>query len=229
MSKRVKFTPDEKYQLITEVLNGEASIHSVAKTNGIAFSTVDQWIHNYSIHGMDGLKEASTWKRYSDELKLQAVQSVMNGDMSIRQATKEFAISSHTVLRDWILRYTSGQALKSTSKGRVPKEMNKGRKTTFQERLEITQFTLANDLDYAKAIEKYGVSYQQIYSWVRKYKTQGESGLKDNRGRNRSNEELTEQERLKLRIKELEVRNQFLEMERDFAKKLQDIRRKKRD
>ncbi|MCI3028419.1 helix-turn-helix domain containing protein [Desemzia sp. C1] len=47
--------------------------------------------------------------------------------------------------------------------------MIKGRKTTFEERLEITQSTIARDNDYQGAIEKYGVSYQQIYSWVKKY------------------------------------------------------------
>ena len=33
--------------------------------------------------------------------------------------------------------------------------------------------------DYTAAIEKYGVSYQQIYSWVRKYNEKGAEGLVD--------------------------------------------------
>ena len=53
--------------------------------------------------------------------------------------------------------------------GRSKTTMTKGRKTTFEERLEITQSTIARDNDYQGAIEKYGVSYQQIYSWVKKY------------------------------------------------------------
>ncbi|MCZ4136382.1 transposase, partial [Escherichia coli] len=40
-------------------------------------------------------------------------------------------------------------------------------------------------------------------------------------------EELDEQERLKLRIKELEARNEYLEMENAFAKKLAEIERRK--
>ncbi|WP_199925392.1 helix-turn-helix domain-containing protein [Paenibacillus bouchesdurhonensis] len=104
--------------------------------------------------------------------------------------------------------------------------MNKGRKTTFEERIEIAQYTIANDLDYQKSMDKYGVSYQQVYAWVRKYKSGGEAALKDNRGRNKSVEELDDHERLKLRIKELEVRNEYLEMENAFAKKLAEIRRR---
>lgn len=63
--------------------------------------------------------------------------------------------------------------------------MTNGRKTTYQERIEIAQYTIANELNYAQAIEKYDVSYQQ----------HGEEALKDNRGRNRSSEFLTEEER----------------------------------
>lgn len=60
---------------------------------------------------------------------------------------------------------------------------------------------------------------------MKKYQQQGEQGLKDRRGRNKSSNSLTEEERLKLRIKELETRNNYLEMENDFAKKLQEIQR----
>ncbi|WP_176285285.1 helix-turn-helix domain-containing protein [Enterococcus mundtii] len=104
--------------------------------------------------------------------------------------------------------------------------MTKGRKTTYQERIEIAQYTIANELNYAQSIEKYDISYQQVYSWVKKYQQYGEEALKDNRGRNRSSEFLTEEERLKLRVKELEARNKHLEMENDFVKKLQEVRRR---
>ncbi|WP_306433903.1 MULTISPECIES: helix-turn-helix domain-containing protein [Paenibacillus] len=83
---------------------------------------------------------------------------------------------------------------------------------------------MANDLDYQKAIEKYDVSYQQMYAWVRKYKSGGEEALKDHRGRNKPVEKLDDHERFKLRIKELEARNEYLEMENALAKKLAEIR-----
>jgi Mor family transcriptional regulator len=41
--------------------------------------------------------------------------------------------------------------------------MTKGRKTTLQERIEIVQYTIANDLNYQETAEKYRVSYQQVY------------------------------------------------------------------
>ena len=98
-----------------------------------------------------------------------------------------------------------------------------GRNTTFQERLEIVQFTISNELDYGKAIEKYDVNYHQVYRWVRKYQQYGELGLQDNRGRKKKTDSLTEEDRLKLRIKELENKNRYLEMEVAVQKKLTEI------
>ncbi|WP_427180351.1 helix-turn-helix domain-containing protein [Paenibacillus sp. TC-CSREp1] len=38
-------------------------------------------------------------------------------------------------------------------------------------------------MNYVKAMEKFGVSYQQIYAWVRKYQEGQEGALQDGRGR----------------------------------------------
>lgn len=228
MSKRSFYSPEEKYQIISEVMDGRRSVNSIAKKHSLSWEAINDWIRKYNDGGLEELKESKTWKRYDNTLKQEAVLAVINKKMSIFKATMFFQISSTSVLRGWISRYTSGETLKSTSKGSVPKTMTKGRKTTYQERIEIAQYTIANELNYAQAIEKYDVSYQQVYSWVKKYQQHGEEALKDNRGRNRSNECLTEEERLKLRVKELEARNRHLEMENDLAKKLQEIQRRNR-
>ena len=228
MSKRSIYSPEEKFQIISEVMDSRRSVNSIAKKHALSQKTINDWIRKYNDGGLEGLKESKTWKRYDNTLKQEAVLTVINKKMSIFQATMFFQISSTSVLRGWISRYTTGETLKSTSKGSVPKTMTKGRKTTYQERIEIAQYTIANELNYAQAIEKYDVSYQQVYSWVKKYQQHGEEALKDNRGRNKSSEFLTEEERLKLRVKELEARNKHLEMENDFAKKLQEIQRRNR-
>lgn len=123
--------------------------------------------------------------------------------------------------------YTSGNNLKSTSKGLS--RMHKGRKTTFEERVEIVNFTIAHGKDYQAAIEKYGVSYQQVYSWVRKFEKDGHLGLQDRRGKGlESKPNLTAEEELQLKIKQLEERNRLLEMENGLLKKLDEIHRRKR-
>ncbi len=98
--------------------------------------------------------------------------------------------------------------------------MKQGRKTTFEERIEIVNFTLAHEKDYQGAVEKYGVSYQQIYSWVRKFEKDGSNGLLDRRG--------TPEEELRLKIKQQEERIKYLEMENGLLKKLEEIKRRNR-
>ncbi|WP_225429642.1 helix-turn-helix domain-containing protein, partial [Ligilactobacillus pobuzihii] len=106
-------------------------------------------------------------------------------------------------------------------------QMNAGRKIGLKERIEIAQYTIANELDYQKAMKKFGVSYSQVYSWVRKYREQGSDGLADRRGKSlASKPQLSEKEAQELRIKELEARNQYLEVENDLLKKLKEIERR---
>lgn len=57
------------------------------------------------------------------------------------------------------------------------------------------------------------MSYQQIYSWVRKYEEGGVDKLKDNRGRSKPIEEMSEVEKLKAEMKILEAENRQLEIE----------------
>lgn len=107
--------------------------------------------------------------------------------------------------------------------------MKQGRKTTFEERVEIVNFTIAHDKNYQAAIAKYNVSYQQVYSWVRKFEKDGSQGLLDRRGKGlESKPNLTPEEELKLKIKKLEERHRYLEMEVGLLKKLEEIRRRNR-
>ena len=96
-------------------------------------------------------------------------------------------------------------------------------KLPFKERLEIVQYTLAHDKDYQKAIDKYKISYSQVYSWVRKFEKDGEAALQDKRGKtvkDREFETLSETERLKLEILRLKERNEYLETENIILKKI---------
>ena len=225
MSKRrSKHTLNERIEAVLRVMEGSTSVSRIAKEYAVDRTTINLWVRKYKADGIDGLKDSRTWKGYSSEQKREAVDFYLNGEGSLRTTCEKFNISSHSVLRQWINQYTSGKEIKSTSKGRGT--VTKGRKTNLQERIEIVQYTIANDRDYRGAAEKYSVSYQQVYSWVRKYEKSGEQGLQDRRGKTlESKQQLTEEEKLQLRIKELKHRNQYLEAENGLLKKLKEIER----
>lgn len=105
--------------------------------------------------------------------------------------------------------------------------MTKGRKTTQEERVEIVSHCVANGKDYGATIEKYQVSYQQIYSWVKKYEEGGVDRLNDKRGKRKPDEEMSEVERLKAEIKLLQAENKHKEMVIDILKKVKEVERRR--
>lgn len=226
MSRRsTNHSLEERLHAVELVLTHHQSLSKISKEFGISWHTIDNWVYKYKEKGIDGLKESRSWKRYSTELKDQAAQDYLSGKYSLKVCCRKHDISDTKVLRQWIKRYTSSESIKSTSKGKST--MTKGRKTTYQERIEITQYCLAIDKDYQKAADKYQVSYQQLYQWVQKYEKNGPDGLIDRRGRGLSSKpNLTDEERSQLRIKELEERNQHLEAEVGLLKKLKEIERR---
>jgi transposase-like protein len=102
------------------------------------------------------------WRKYSPELKYQAVQEYLAGTHSQAEICMKYDISTRKLLRNWITRYNSHKDFKQPNHG-GPIYMTKGRTTTLEERIEIVSHCIANNKDYGKTIERYGVSYQQIY------------------------------------------------------------------
>lgn len=219
-----KATVAERLQAVTSILQGQTSVKAAAKRVKASHSTVENWLRAYRAAGVTGLEESHTRKAYSTELKLQAVLTYLSSNWSLKSVCDKYEISSRSVLRRWIDQYNSGKTL---NQKRGNSQMNAGRKTGLNERIEIAQYTIANELDYQKAMKKFGVSYSQVYSWVRKYREQGPAGLEDRRGKSlASKSQLSEKEAQELRIKELEARNQYLEVENDLLKKLKEIERR---
>ena len=102
--------------------------------------------------------------------------------------------------------------------------MTKGRKPTQEERAQIVSFCIEHGTDYALTVETYKVSYQQIYSWVRKYEATGVDGLVDRRGKAKPEDKLSEAERLRQENKILQAKLKDKEMEIALLKKLRELR-----
>ena len=105
--------------------------------------------------------------------------------------------------------------------------MTKGRKTTYDERIEIIQYCIEHQNNYNETAVKYKVSYQQVYSWMKKYQTKGIEGLLDKRGKNKAATEMTELEKLRAENKILKAQNRRQELELVFLKKLDEIERRR--
>lgn len=218
---------EQKLQAVTEYLQGQTSQAKIAVKYGVSPSSFQTWLRKYSSEGADGLKTSKKYKNYSIELKIAAVIEYLSGAISQQKICKKYKISSKTQLQRWILCYNSHKKLKSTGSG-GKRLMTKGRKVTFDEKVEIVQYCIANGRDYYATMEKYQISYQQIYSWLRKYDNGGIDALVDHRGKAKPENKLTDMDRLRIENKMLEAKNIELEMELRLLKKLQEIERRRR-
>lgn len=218
-----KLPRDIKLETVERYLKGESSEH-LAKLYGIHPSTVREWARKYQKNGIDAIGRQKT-QRYSTEFKQQVVEEYLaRGGSSFTLALKHGITAANAVSR-WARQYNSHEDIvKSTPGGRI--RMTRGRKTTFAERIEIVEYCINHDSNYAQTAEQYQISYGQVYTWVKKYLERGISALKDNRGKGKPLEDMNEVERLQAEIKLLQAQNQQLQMENDVLKKLEEIERR---
>ena len=162
--------------------------------------------------------------KYSKEMKLQAVKDYLNGEGSYETLKEKYKLRSSTQLKNWVMWYNGHKEFKELSSAKGEIYMTKGRKTTQEERVEIVAFCIEHGKDYGLTVETYKVSYQQIYAWVKKYEEKGVNGLTDRRGKAKSENELTEEDRLRQENKILQAKIKDQEMEIALLKKLRELR-----
>ena len=220
-----KISKEEIIKAVERYKRGETSQKAEAKKQGVSHQTFQDWIRRYETFGSDGFGNTGN-RQYPSALKESAVKAYLNGEGSHAEICKKYGISSRGVLQKWIKVYNGHRELRP-SRGRGSDiYMTKGKTTTYEERIEIVSYCIEHGNDYTAAIEKYGVSYQQIYSWVRKYNEKGAEGLVDKRGKRKPESEMTEVEKLKAENRLLEARNRRLETENAVLKKLEELERR---
>jgi transposase-like protein len=219
-----KIEPEVKVAAVQEYLDGKSSQEAIADRLGICPASFQMWIKNYRSMGTDAFTRSRN-KHYSKELKEQAVIDYLSGVGSLQDICEKYKISSTSQLRKWIKRYNGHEELKASGTGGTI-IMTKGRKTTFDERVEIVQYCIAHDHNYAETARKYEVSYQQARNYTVKYEEGGMEALLDRRGRSKPQEEMSELERLRAENKILRAEKERAEMEASFLKKLDAIERR---
>ncbi len=224
MSK-TKVSIEDKIYAVNLYLDGKESQNRIAAMFGVSFSSVQQWIRNYESMGADAFMLQGN-KKYSKELKQQAVLDYLSGKGSQTDICKIYGIRSKAKLQVWIKKYNSHEELKVSSTGGTV-IMTKGRKTTFEERVEIASYCISHNHNYAEAAERFKVSYQQARNYTVKYEKNGIDALQDNRGRRKPGDLLTEVEKLRAELKLEKAKREKAEMEASFLKKLDEIERRR--
>ena len=203
MGRKPKVIFDEKLKAVEDYLLGKRSISQICLDLRIDHSTFRSWLRKYHSQGIKGLETVNKNTYYPQTLKLQAVSDFLKDSGSLREICSRYNISSHGILRSWIKKYNSHEISKSQNAWE-DKNMTKGRKTTYEERVEIVAFCTENDYDYDLASKRFDVSYQQVYTWVKKYKKHGYEALTDKRGKRKEVDKMSDSEKLTAQLKLLE-------------------------
>lgn len=224
MGRKAKVSQEKKLQAVNDYLSGIKGGTQICSELSVTKKSLDQWVRKFKLHGAEGLKTIIKNKFYPTELKYQAITDYLNGIGSLFEICSKYNISSHSILQRWIKQYNSPKTFKSQNK-QGDRIMTNGRKTNYEERIEIVSFCISNNEDYQITADKFKVSYQQVYTWVKKYQANGYEALLGRRGKRKETSELTDSEKLSAQLKLIEAENRRLKMENDFLKKLNEIER----
>lgn len=102
--------------------------------------TIDKRVRNYKLIGSEVFFRKGWTKRFSVE-KEATVLNYLAGKGSLRDICTKHKISDTRQRRQWIMKHNGHDKLKDSGTGGLP-IMIKGRKTTFEERVEIVQYCI---------------------------------------------------------------------------------------
>jgi len=225
LPQKSKYSAEKKIEIIDKYMKGIKTSGQIISEYDVSVHTLYDWVRLYKTYGIDGLSPKAKNKSYSVEIKIQVVNEYLSGKGSCEVLCTKYGISCSKVVRQWVKKYNGHGELNTLHSGGYIC-MTKGRNTTLEERIEIVGFCIESGRDYAKAIEKYGISYQQIYSWIKKYEELGPEGLTDRRGKRKDETSMTELEKLQAKNKLLEAEKKDLQMEVELLKKVWELERK---
>ena len=115
MFKRTKYNYEFRLSCVKAVLQGKASLKSVAKANGMSFSNLRLWTMFYEHYGKAGL-EPRVKQHYDLSFKLKVLAAIDEEILSLRSACVRFNIPSESVIISWQKAYNLNGQL-----GLIPK------------------------------------------------------------------------------------------------------------
>ena len=224
MSRRERFTPYEKEQACLDYINGNRSSAEICNCLHISTRTIQDWAAIYKKHGILGLTKKTKNRSYSKEFKMELVKKYISGEASSVDLAHQYDISSG-LLRNWIRMYNANIELKDYNPKQEVYMAKARRKTTIDERKEIVNYCIEHNRNYKKTAALYNVSYSQVYSWMKKYDSDGEDGLIDKRGHHKLDDEVDELERLRRENVRLKRQLEEKDMTVELLKKVKEFGR----
>lgn len=127
---------EEKLRAVHEYLQGVLSIRDAALKYGVGDSSVRKWIAKYNAGGDAALLPSHTKKHYSKSFKQEVIHAYLASAGSYSELCVRYNIPSFDTARKWVLQYNDCSTIRGSETGGTT-IMTKGRKTTYEERIEM--------------------------------------------------------------------------------------------
>lgn len=214
MSKKVKFTAEEKMFFVLKFRELNISLSAFCRLYNIERTAIHRWSIKYDCGGLEALEEIKYKVEYSVYTLINSVQDYLTRNYSMLQIVKKYNLSGDNVLRQWLKCY-------NTPKWNVKIGVFMAReKISKDDKIKMVLEYMNENKSVKKIAVENSISEGQLRDWIRKYKLSGEGVLGDNRGIKKDESQLSNEEILKKRNKELEDKNRRLEAELLLLKKL---------
>lgn len=182
-----------------------------------------KWIVAYQKNGVAAFVKGIGNASYTKEFKITVIEEYLSGSSSLWDICIKYNISSESTLSKWIKCYNANRELKDYFPKREVYMAEARRKTTIDERKEIVEYCINHNRNYKDTAALFNVSYSQVYSWVKKYDTNGEKALSDKRGHHKTDYEVDELERLRRENFRLKHQLEEKDMLTELLKKVKEF------
>lgn len=231
MGRNSNFSKEVKIEVCEAYKAGKGSFESLARSIGADKKTVIRWYSSYKYHGESAFESSNRNTSYTKEFKQKIIEAFISGKHSPMELGGKYNISI-SMVRKWVNLYNNGIEIKDYDpKGDV--YTMKSRKTTFEERLKITKWVIAHDMNFKEAADRYAIKYALIYQWVQKYLAGGEDALQHKKRGPKPKQEIDESsldevERLKLELEREKALRERAEFKLKLLKKKEEFEQKLR-
>lgn len=215
VSRRVKFSAEQKEKFVLEYRNFQGSLSKFCRIYNVERTAIIRWNIKYKNSGFEGLKEIKNKTIYSSYIIISAVKDYLENKISMIKIVEKYNLSGDSVLRFWLKWYNTPKWNKKIG------EIMAREKISLEDKIRYVLEYLENVKTAEEIAAEAPITASQLRDWVRKYQAEGSGALQDKRGKRKPLENLTPEEKLKLKNKELEEENQRLKAEIELRKKLQ--------
>lgn len=102
---RRKHSNEFKLQVVQAYEKGEGGYKHLAKKYGITYSLVQKWVNQYREFGTEALFRSRTYRKYSLEFKLKALQMHETSEKSYVEIANELGMKNPSHIAIWKMQY----------------------------------------------------------------------------------------------------------------------------